>query len=718
MRRTAGLWLLAGLAGYGLLPWYMVAGGFWSLGWLVQMGGEAQSALLWSAGGRGWLWLPLLGFAVAGATLVLARDQLAMARGLVIAGALGLALMAAQGLIILGNGTRLGLMEGATQPGMGAGALVVAAALLFLLTTGVSGLGRGRGDAFITGMIGAIVALVGIFVFYPMSFILLRALELRGGAGLGVTEFLPRFLAGEIWSPACLTGLGYCGAALNSLMLALATATGTTLMGLAFALIFTRTNFRAKKLLRVLTILPIITPPFVIGLVLILLFGRAGTITEFFADAFGWEKTRWLYSFWGVWLAQMLSFTPIAFLVLIGVVEGVSPSMEEASQTLDADRWQTFRFISLPLMRPGLANAFLLGFIESLADFGNPLVLGGNFNVLSTEIYFAIVGTVADPAKAAILSLILLSLTLGAFLAQRKWLGRKNYATVTGKGDSGRNAALNDGLRWTCYAVALPWAAFTLVLYGLIFFGSFVKLWGYDHTLTFEHYTRAFGIVYRNGIHFTGAAWSSYFTTLTIAAIAAPLTAAVGLATAYLLVRQKFTGKDAFEFSTMLSFAIPGTVIGVAYVMAFNFPPIELTATGLILIIVFVFRNMPVGVRGGIAAMSQLDKSLDEASITLGANSATTLRRVILPLMGPAILAALTYSFVRAITSVSAVIFLVSARYNMATSFIVGRVENGEFGIAIAYAAVLIVTMLLAILALQLLIGRRKLRRADRIEAH
>ena len=261
-------------------------------------------------------------------------------------------------------------------------------------------------------------------------------------------------------------------------------------------------------------------------------------------------------------------------------------------------------------------------------------------------------------------------------------------------------------------------AAFTLVLYALIVFGSFVKLWGYDHTLTVEHYTRAFGIVIRNGIHFTGAAWDSYVTTLTIAAIAAPLTAALGLATAYLLVRQKFTGRDAFEFSTMLSFAIPGTVIGVAYVMAFNFPPIELTATGLILVIVFIFRNMPVGVRGGIAAMSQLDRSLDEASITLGANSATTLRRVILPLMGPAILAALTYSFVRAITSVSAVIFLVSARYNMATSFIVGRVENGEFGIAIAYATVLIFTMLAAILALQLIIGRRKLRRADRIEAH
>lgn len=718
MRRTAGLWLLIGLGAYALMPWYMVAGGFWSFGWLADLGGEARSALLWSLGERAWLWLPLAGFAVAGAALALARDQLAVARGLVAGGALGLTLLAAQGLVILGNGTRFGLMEGATQPGMGAGAFVVAAALLFILSTGISGLGRGRGDAFITGMIGAIIALVGVFVFYPMTFVLIRAFELQGGAGLGASEFLPRFFAPAIWSPACLTGQGYCGAALNSLLLGIATATSTTLLGLAFALIFTRTNFRAKRLLRVLTILPIITPPFVIGLALILLFGRSGTVTEFFADAFGWEKTRWLYGFWGVWLAQTLSFTPIAFLVLIGVVEGVSPSMEEASQTLDANRWQTFRFVSLPLMRPGLANAFLLGFIESLADFGNPLVLGGNFNVLSTEIYFAIVGTVADPAKAAILSLILLSLTLGAFLAQRKWLGKKNYATVTGKGDSGRHAALNPGLRWTCYAIALPWAAFTLVLYALIVFGSFVKLWGYDHSLTFEHYTRAFGIVVRNGIHFTGAAWDSYFTTITIAAIAAPLTAAVGLATAYLLVRQKFAGKDAFEFSTMLSFAIPGTVIGVAYVMAFNFPPIELTATGLILVIVFIFRNMPVGVRGGIAAMSQLDKSLDEASITLGANSATTLRRVILPLLGPAILAALTYSFVRAITSVSAVIFLVSARYNMATSFIVGRVENGEFGIAIAYATVLIFTMLAAILALQLIIGRRKLRRADRIEAH
>lgn len=177
-------------------------------------------------------------------------------------------------------------------------------------------------------------------------------------------------------------------------------------------------------------------------------------------------------------------------------------------------------------------------------------------------------------------------------------------------------------------------------------------------------------------------------------------------------MRQKFAGRQTFEFMLMLSFAIPGTVIGVSYVMAYNLPPLEITGTAMILIACFVFRNMPVGVRGGIAAMSQLDKSLDEASLTLGANSFRTLRKVVLPLLKPAISAALVYAFVRAITSISAVIFLVSAQYNMATSYIVGLVENGEYGVAIAYSSVLIVVMLLIIGLFQLLVGERRLRLA------
>ncbi len=717
MKKTVLIWLALGLAGFVLLPWHMTDDGLFDPSWLSDS--DAATGLFSTLAGQ-W-WLAPAGLALLGAVILQLAIENPVKRARLTLGTAvaGLTFIAVQGLIIVRAGPRVfeGLFTGdmvmAGQPGMGAGAGLCALALLFVATISLSQSGKGQGDAFVVSTIGLIVALVAIFVFFPVVHILVRAFEVDGGYSL--SEFFPRFFSSDIWGLGCLVGERSCGVGINSLFLAIMTGAGTTLLGLSFALIFTRTAFRAKKLLRVLTVLPIITPPFVIGLALILLFGRTGTITEYFAELLGWEATRWLYGFWGIYFAQLLSFTPIAFLVLIGVVQGVSPSMEEASQTLDADRWQTFRFVSLPLMRPGLANAFLLGFIESLADFGNPLVLGSGYSVLSTDIYFAIVGAVADPAKAAILALALLTLTLSAFMAQRLWLGKKSYATITGKADSGQNASLNPVLKWVCYGTALPWAAFTLVVYSMIVFGSFVKLWGINHSFTLDHYIRAFGINFTTG-RFTGVAWDSYFTTLTISSIAAPLTALVGLSTAYLLVRQKFWGKDAFEFSTMLSFAIPGTVIGVSYIMAFNFPPIELTGTSIILIIVFVFRNMPVGVRGGIAAMSQLDKSLDEASITLGANSFATVRRVILPLMGPAVLAALTYSFVRAITSVSAVIFLVSAKHNMATSFIVGRVENGEFGLAIAYSAVLIITMLAAILLLQLLVGARRLRRSDRVQ--
>jgi iron(III) transport system permease protein len=260
--------------------------------------------------------------------------------------------------------------------------------------------------------------------------------------------------------------------------------------------------------------------------------------------------------------------------------------------------------------------------------------------------------------------------------------------------------------------VALPWALLAVVIYAVIIVGGFVRAMGRDYTPTLQYFLTAFGVERTaTGLHFTGSAWDSFWTTIQIAAISAPITAAIGILAAYLLARQRFIGKSLFEFGTMLSFAIPGTVIGVSYILAFNVPPIELTGTGLILVLCFVFRNMPVGVRAGIAALSQIDPSLDEASLTLGARTGTTMRRVVLPLLRPAIVAALVYSFVRAMTAVSAVIFLVSARYNLATAYIVGRVEAGEVGLAIAYSSVLIVVMLAAILLIQWVIGERRLGR-------
>lgn len=718
---TVLLWVVVGLAGFCLLPWYAVDGGFWSFGWLFDgwpLDDEVAPALFLALQGEK-LWLAPMGLILLLplATWGRAKSDPAFGRILIVVGAIGLAWLMIQGFSIGLRGWRyawlaeiFGKLDD-RQFGMGYGALLTALAFLFLVTLGIAARGAVGGDVFVVGAIGFVIATVAIFVFMPIAQMLANAF-VTDERTYSLGAFGRRLLSGRLWSLSCLSGGPRCGVAWNSFFLAVLVGVISTLLGLVFALVATRTGFRYGRILRALTVLPIITPAFVIGLAVILLFGLSGFFTQAWADLFGVQPTRWVYGLPGLLIAQTLAFTPIAFLVLIGVVEGVSPSMEEAAQTLRASRWQTFRTVTLPLMRPGLANAFLLGFIESMADFGNPLVLGGNFDVLSTEIFFAIVGAQNDPGMAATLAVVLLGFTLAAFYAQRFWLGSRSYTTVSGKGDAGIHPALPRPLTIGLYAIAGAWVTLTLLIYGTIVYGSFVRLWGVDHTLTLAHYVKAFGVAWTDhGLLWRGSAWSSFWTTIWIALVSAPLTAAIGLLTAWLLVRQDFGGKRMFEFGTMLSFAIPGTVIGVSYVIAFNVPPIELTGTGIILVLSFIFRNMPVGVRAGIASMAQIDRSLDESSLTLGAGSAATLRRIVLPLLKPAILAALVYSFVRAMTAISAVIFLVSGRYDMATSYIVGRVENNEYGIAIAYATVLILVMLVVIGLMQLAVGHRAMGR-------
>ncbi|WP_438754747.1 ABC transporter permease [Pararhizobium sp. O133] len=711
------------VASFLVVPWYRIEGGFLGFSWLSGFPDETSVApgiLQFLVHGRAWLAIAALIVAAAVGVRFLVNPE---RRGglLALLGGLGLTYLALQGLAIGFSGWTWTMSEslfGALadgQPSMGAGAILASISFVLIFAFGLAERGVMKGDAFVVASIAMLVFLVAVFVFYPVGSMLVGAFQDFDGS-FNPDGFTRNIQDSSIWSLGCVVGGERCGVAWRTLWLAIMTACGSTVLGLAFALVATRTRFPFKKGLRLLSILPIITPPFVVGLALTLLFGRAGVVTQALADLFGVEPGRWLYGLTGIWIAQVLSFTPISFLVLIGVVEGVSPSMEEASQTLRADRWRTFWRVSLPLMKPGIANAFLIGFIESMADFGNPLVLGGSHGVLSTEIFFAVVGSQNDPSRAAVLAIILLCFTLSAFLAQRYWLAGKNFATVTGKGDSGAHSALPKSVSIGVHALVIPWMGFTLVVYGMILFGGFVKTWGLDHSLTLEHYTRAFSVEVVNGtIAWTGVAWNSFWTTMEIALLSAPLTAAVGLLTAYIIVRQKFAGRNLFEFALMMSFAIPGTVIGISYIMAFNLPPLEMTGTALILIACFVFRNMPVGVRGGVAAMSQLDKSLDEASLTLRATSFRTIRKVILPLLRPAITAALVYSFVRAITSISAVIFLVSAEYNMATSYIVGLVENGEYGVAIAYSSMLIAVMVIIIAGFQFLVGERRLRRENRV---
>jgi iron(III) transport system permease protein len=704
--------LVVGWVGLLVLPWYGVEDGFWSFTWLSSFFSPNNSPALVQllAYDRFWLWPMLIAFLPP---LAVANSSRGYAAVLIVSSIIGLFLFFLQGFLIGLNGWSIpGLAEifgpVSAQEGMGAGALLVIFSYLLVLSLGLARTGAMRGDFFLVSSTILIAASIISFVFFPVAKVLTAA-ALNNDGFVSLPAFVARLTDADIWKLACITAGTRCGVVWNSLALATVTGLTTTLLGLGLALLHKRTGFRPKALLRALAVLPIITPPFVIGLGIILIFGRTGLITMALYEWLSMPPSRWIYGFPGLIIVQTLAFAPIAYLVLIGVVEGISPAIEEAARTLRADERRTFTTVTWPLLRPGLANAFLIGFVESLADFGNPLVLGGNFDVLSTDIFFAIVGSQNDPGRAAALAIILLALTLSAFVLQRQWLGRRSYTTIAGRGDSGTPALLPSNIKSLVYISTVPWLAFTFVIYAIILFGGFVHSLGIDNTFTLQHYITAFGVEWtEHGILWAGRAWPSFLTTLELAALAALPTAAIGLLTAYLLNRQRFVGQTAFEFMTMLSFAIPGTVIGVSYILAFNVPPIELTGTALILIICFVFRNLPVSIRAGLAALAQIDKSLDECSLLLRHNTFGTVRRVILPLLRPAIVASLVYSFVRAITSVSAVIFLVSAQYNLATAYIVGRVEISDFGVAIAYSSVLIVLMMLVIGLIQFVVGEQR----------
>ena len=686
------------------------------------MGGIGASALVEGFGARPWL-LPVVAVAAVLAGLALLVPDWRRHAALLPLTVAGFAALLLQAFVIGLNGptlpgvTALYPTASQGQTGIGAGGFLTGFALLGLISDALAARGFCRGERFAAACVVVIVALLSLFVFFPIAKLGAAAFTDETGA-IALRPFLTRISGADLWGLACLTSDYGCGVVINTVVLGLLSATGASALGLALALLVARTDFRLKNALRAISILPIITPPFVVGVAIIVLFGRSGVVTAEVADWFGVRPGRWVYGLPGILLAQVLAFTPVTFLVLLGTLEAINPTLEEASGTLGAKPFVTFRKITWPLLRPGIAAAFLLAFIESLADFGNPIVLGGGYDVLSTKIFFAVVGAQYDLGNAATLAIVLLALTLMAFWAQTRWLGRASYVTVTGRSDAGLVAPVPRWVRVAAIAAVVPFVAFTLAVYTIVLLGGFVTDVGrLDLTPTFDHLWTAFSFeIGTSGLQLYGSAWDSLITTLWVSALSAPLTMGIGILTAWLVMRQDFIGRRAFEFGTMLSFAIPGTVVGVSYIVAFNVPPIDITGTMIILVICFMFRNMPVGMRAGMAALAQIDRSMEEASQTMGAGGARTLTGVVIPLIRPAIFTALVYAFVTAMTAVSAVIFLVSARHNMATAYIMGRVENGEYALAIAYSAVLMIVMVGCVALIQLVVGRRQLGRRTELQ--
>ena len=475
----------------------------------------------------------------------------------------------------------------------------------------------------------------------------------------------------------------------NSVKLGLFVGLMATIVGYIYAFAITRTKLPGKKFFNVMAILPILSPPFVISLAVMLLFGRSGLITKTLLHIRGNN----IYGFTWLSIVQILSLFPLAYLNLKGMLETLDSSVENASRTLGASRLKVFLTVTLPLSLPGFLSSFLIIFAKSLCDFGNPQVLAGDYNVLSVSAYLQIVG-LFDLKTGSFIALSILLPCMLAYLIQNYWVSKRSFVTVTGKATGTVELITEKKIVGPLFVILLLLTMFTILMYGTVVYVSFVKTWGVNWSMTLDSYQFILKRCAR-----------AIKDTLLLSSIATPLTALLGMLIAFLLVRKNFFGKRLMSAASIIPFAVPGIALGIGYVVSFNTRPIQLTGTALIIIVAMVFRTLSIGVETGSNSLRQVDPSIEEAAVSLGAGNAKTFFSISLPIMKSALFSGLLNSFIRSMTSVSAVIFLVSVNWNLLTVNILSEIESNRLGAASAYCVALMVMVILAVGVLEFIVN-------------
>lgn len=546
--------------------------------------------------------------------------------------------------------------------------------------------GRVRRSPYVIGAVVISVAVVVLGSLIPLAMILKTAFS---------AEALPRY--GEFvtsWTDLSILR--------NTLVLGALVGLCGTAIGFLFAFVQTRLDVPFKRVLHIIALVPIVSPPFAIATATIVLYGRSGIITN---GLFGLEYD--IYGLDGLTFVLSVSFFPVAYLSLVGMMRALDPALEEAAMDMSAGRWRIFRTVQLPLLAPGIAAAVLLLFVEALADLANPLVLGGDYTVLASRAYLAVTGEF-DTTSAAVYSVILLAPAVAMFMAQRYWLSGKVRTTVTGK-PAGSVHLIQGWARWPIAGAAYLIALVILTLYATVILGGFTEVFGINNKFTLRHFRE---VLFGQGQEAVG-------DTALLAAIATPIAGLLGVVIAWLVVRQLRATASWLDFIGTLGIAVPGTVYGIGYVLAYRtdwaIGPVTLIPSlvggtamlggSLAIVLSFVIRSMPAGQRTAVGALAQLHPSIEQASADLGASQATTFRRITLPLIRPALLTGLCYSFARCMTTVSTVVFLVTPETKIMTSQILNASNNGRYGVAFAYCTVLTVLVLLAFGVIRLLLG-------------
>lgn len=498
----------------------------------------------------------------------------------------------------------------------------------------------------------------------------------------------------------------------NSMFVSAITMVITTVLAFFFAYGLTRTTMPAKGLFFTISTLPLIAPTIIQALALILLFGRNGLITRYLLG------TDWnIYGATGIIVGEILYCFPNALFILYTTLSAVDTRLDEAAQSLGASSLKTFWKVTLPAAKYGIASAAALTFNLTITDFGIPVVIGGNYSVLATEIVSQVFGLQRFDLGATI-GVILLIPSIMAFMINY-YLTRKSYAMISGQARPFLPPS-RPLKKWgfTIYSALI--SACILLVFVTVFFGSFVRTWPYDFSLTLAHFdfpslgasvplwTAFWHSVLAPGPlrDMIAIKYAPIWTSLLVSLVVAIVGASVTLVAAYIIEKKKPRGEQLLYSLSVLPAAIPGVVLGLGYVLAFNKPYFFIYGTVWIIIINVIIANFTLGILSGTANMKQIDKSVEEAAVSLGAGPVTTFIRIIFPLSRVAFLSTATFFFMRGMTTISAVLFLVSAKIKLAAIEIIFLDVDGRTASANAMCTVVVLVVVLFLVIMRLVTGR------------
>ena len=518
--------------------------------------------------------------------------------------------------------------------------------------------------------------LLAFFLLYPILAVLIKSF--RGPEGFTLKYYAEFFSKNY-----------YYQSLFNTLLLGVINTAVCLVVGFCLAYMTTRGPWLLRKPLKILSLVPLIAPPYLFALSLIILFGRNGLVTRAFD--LDWQ----LYGFSGVVISQSLAFIPLAFLMIESTLMSLNPNLEESAYDMGASEATILRTITIPLLAPGLLKAALLVFVMTIAEFGNAAILGGRTPFLAPDTYTMITGE-SDFNMGSVLSVILIAPCIVIFFIHNYLLEGKKFTTIGGKPVASEPRKITP-------LIKVPFVIITAVATGAIFIcfavvlaASFYKILGVTDNFVLSNY-----------LDFTSN--RAIYNSIRVSFVAATIGAIIGVLLAYVIVRGKFFGRTFIEMVSLSGFALPGTVLGIGYLLAFSAPPLKLTGGIMILALNCVFRFLAVGVEAGISKLHQINIEIEEASADLGASFLTTFYRIVLPIMFPAFIAGFIYTFMTAIVSLSAVVFLVSPGFDLAAVKIFDAAVYGEIGIASATTMKLVVIVMICMAILNYISKKTKI---------